>query len=358
MTVRAPLFIGSASHPEQDVRLGMGAMFGLPSTTPTRPGGVVVGYGGMLAVTQAASPAMSVLVASGAVQLAGTVSPTQGNYMLVNDATVTLAVQASHGSLPRVDIVVARAKDDDYGDPLINIGGYLEVVTGTANAVRTVPATPANAVKICELDIAATSTTVLNSNVTDLRTWTVGVGGVLPCKSTLRPLNPFEGMKIHETDTGYEYVFASGVWTHPAYASTRIVGDNNYSTFTSASTTYTSLSGGGTPVSIGVAYMAPRSGLVVVMWKVRMVNSIASSCLMAPETRIGSTIGAGTVHEAAGDNHCSGYTGDTGRAERPVGLHYITGLTPGSWYNTRILHRVTAGTGTFDDREVVVIPSL
>lgn len=247
MTVRAPLFIGSASHPEQDVRLGLSALFGRPSPagSVTRPSGVVPGYGGSLAVTQAVSPAMSVLVAPGAVQLGGTASPTQGDYILVNDAPVTLTVQASHFSLDRVDIVIARVKDDDYGDPLANIGGYLEVVTGTPNAIRTVPAVPATAMKLYELDVIHNSAVVLTSNATDMRTWSVAVGGTLPCKSGSRPADPYPGMKIYETDTGYSLVWNGSLW--------RYVPFKPASSHLTRATTQTIGSGALTPVSFTVA---------------------------------------------------------------------------------------------------------
>jgi hypothetical protein len=214
MVETKPLFIGAASHPERDVRLAMGTLLGSPTTTMSRPGGVVPGLGGQLLTTQSAAPAMSVKVASGGLLIPGTASPTQGSYLETNDADKTLTIAASHGSLPRVDIVVFRVRDDDYGDPLISIGGTLEVVTGVANAVRTVPATPANAIKLYEIEVAATVTTILTANCVDTRVWAVAPGGLHPCLSTARPANPFTGMKIFETNTGFELVWTGSAWRY------------------------------------------------------------------------------------------------------------------------------------------------
>jgi hypothetical protein len=223
MTVLKPLFVGALSHPERDVRLGLLAAMGAPTATLSRPGGVVPGFGGELTVTQSASPALTVQVASGAVVVPGTVSPTQGSYMVVNDAPVTLSFASAHASLPRVDLVVARVKDDDYGDPLVNAGGYLEVVTGTANAVRTAPAVPANAVRLFEVDIAALSTAILTSHCVDVRAWSVAVGGTHRCKAGTRPGSPHKGMKIFEEDTGLELVWTGSLWRYVPFKAGALV---------------------------------------------------------------------------------------------------------------------------------------
>jgi len=129
MAVTKPLWVHTASHSGLDARLGLTAMFGGPTSTATsltRPGGVVPGYAGGLKVSQTASPSMAVLVAAGAVQVPGAVAG-QGDYLLVNDAPVSVAVGAYTGAT-RTDILIARVRDDSYGET--SPGGYLEVVPG------------------------------------------------------------------------------------------------------------------------------------------------------------------------------------------------------------------------------------
>jgi hypothetical protein len=47
-----------------------------------------------------------------------------------------------------------------------------------------------------------------------------------------------------------------------------------------------------------------------------------------------------------------------GTNEARYGSHYLlTGLTAGTDYNARMLHRVSGGTGTLDERTITVVPT-
>src|SRR6188768_1022185 len=67
-------------------------------------GGVALGFGGSLAVSQNGSPNMSVNVASGQVFVPGTEGTKQATYSCVNDATKNITITAADGTNPRIDI--------------------------------------------------------------------------------------------------------------------------------------------------------------------------------------------------------------------------------------------------------------
>lgn len=210
MTGTVPLYLQSGSHAARDLRLAQTAFLGVPTTGLNRAGGIVPGYGGQLFVQQAGSPSMNVLVSSGAALIPGTASATQGSYVAVNDASLTVAVPTAHASLPRIDSVVYRVKDDLYGDLIGEIGGTPVVVQGTAASVPAAPTIPANSVKLYDIAVAANATTIVNGNLTDRRVWAVGVGGVHPC--AVAPSSPYVGMTIYLTTVSQLRMWTGSAW--------------------------------------------------------------------------------------------------------------------------------------------------
>lgn len=123
-------------------------------------------------------------------------------------------------------------------------------------------------------------------------------------------------------------------------------------TVTTTSTTFTT---SGTDVA--VTFTAPTTGRVLIQTTARMVNtSSTSGTLISPETRTGSTVGSGTVTEAAADTNGASHYGST--FARITASHPLSGLTPGAVYNTRLLMRSSVGTETasFANRELTVLP--
>lgn len=123
---------------------------------------------------------------------------------------------------------------------------------------------------------------------------------------------------------------------------------------TTTSTAYTSTLTA--PNICGVAFTAPPSGKVKIHFDVDSANSGNNFTGTSPEVRQGSTVGSGTVFQAAADS-TSVSTGST-TFESQGRMTLVTGLTPGTVYNVALCHRVVAGTGSFDRREVTVAPSL
>lgn len=115
-----------------------------------------------LSVTQTSTASSSVLVNIGACVVQG--SLTAGAALLINDATNTEPVLTGGnvmGSLPRNDIVVFNS-----------LTSQIEVVFGTANATPTDPTVANTSIKLARLRETANATTITNSQIDDLRTYT------------------------------------------------------------------------------------------------------------------------------------------------------------------------------------------
>ncbi|MGW1034999.1 hypothetical protein ACWD4Z_22785 [Streptomyces antibioticus] len=124
-------------------------------------------------------------------------------------------------------------------------------------------------------------------------------------------------------------------------------------TVTTTSTTFTT-----SGADVAAVFTAPTSGRVIIQTGARMVNSSATSgTLISPETRTGSSIGSGTIIEAASDANGASHYGNT--FARSTAAHLLTGLTPGAVYNTRLLMRSSnaADTASFANRELIVAPA-
>jgi hypothetical protein len=118
----------------------------------------------------------------------------------------------------------------------------------------------------------------------------------------------------------------------------------------------------GTP-TVGVAFVAPTSGIVLITWggKVFLGSATAVRVLLSAEVRTGSTVGSGT-QVAAADEDWSVEIGQAASAR--VGASRtrpITGLTAGTTYNVSLWHKnqtsaASAGTLFFRDVTVVGVP--
>lgn len=152
-----PSWLQNGSHPAENDRLSMQALY---STTGT------IGSSS-LAVTQSATPGMSVQVASGWAAIVGTTQANMGVYTAYNDAAATAAIATANATNPRIDLVCLTVNDAYYTGSLNNV--VINVVTGTAASSPTVPATPANSIALAKIAVAANATSIVNANITDLR---------------------------------------------------------------------------------------------------------------------------------------------------------------------------------------------
>lgn len=121
---------------------------------------------------------------------------------------------------------------------------------------------------------------------------------------------------------------------------------------TTTSTTYTATLTGGT--ACAVAFTAPASGLVLILYAVEAQSSTTNFTACTIRVGAGASLGAGTEIVAASDDNAvviSGTSSMTGC--RP---YLLSGLASGSAYNVQQRFRVGAGTGTWTRKVLVVVP--
>ena len=147
----------------------------LMAATITASGGVVDAGG--YAVAQNGTPNMSVNCAAGRAwvpgnqigNIGGTTFNTQGQYFVLNDATVNVPIAASNPTNPRIDIVVLQVLDAQYSGSS-NLA-QLAVVTGTPAVTPVAPAAPSNSITLAQVAVAANATSIATGNLTDTRTY-------------------------------------------------------------------------------------------------------------------------------------------------------------------------------------------
>ncbi|MDY7101568.1 MAG: hypothetical protein S0880_10310 [Actinomycetota bacterium] len=133
------------------------------------------------------------------------------------------------------------------------------------------------------------------------------------------------------------------------------VADDEATTFTFNDTSYGVDADTGSPGDCGVAFVAPTTGRVIILFRCFIDNNGANFSRLAPHVRTGSTVGSGTDVYAASD--VDAITNDSnGDGETACSFVVVTGLTAGNDYNVRLEHRATAGIGTITRRSVAVIP--
>lgn len=122
---------------------------------------------GQLKVTQRAAGAnFSVDIAAGRAAINGDDVSDQGTYVVTNTATVNLATPVAPGSGTRVHRVIARVKDKLHNGTWTTYEWVLEILQDTGAGT---PATPASAISLATVSIAAGAASVTNANITDTR---------------------------------------------------------------------------------------------------------------------------------------------------------------------------------------------
>ena len=129
-------------------------------------------------VQRAAGANPSVDVGAGAAFIKGDTGTRQGLYHQVNDATMNLVVGAAHATNPRIDQVILRIFDSTVS------GGSdtptLSVLAGTATGGATLDnrtgaaALPNDAIRLADILVPATDTTITDNQIRDRRPWARG----------------------------------------------------------------------------------------------------------------------------------------------------------------------------------------
>jgi len=127
----------------------------------------VADYAGMV-VSQSNTPAMSVQVADGHAIIAGTNVTNQGFYIAFNDAATTVALASADATYARIDLICCVVQDAYYSGA--NNQVLFQAITGTPSASPVVPTAPANSITLARIAVAANTTSIVNANITDVRT--------------------------------------------------------------------------------------------------------------------------------------------------------------------------------------------
>jgi hypothetical protein len=186
---------GLPAYSGQELRLTTVAPFlaGNGTALGTRSGVRLGGSGTELLVQAQASPNMTVKVNPGIFVAQGQTSSTQGAYTWCLDTVTNLTISAAHATLARTDLIVVRIRD-----------GNVIVITGTAGGgVPSLP-TDASYYTIAQISVPAAVTNIGGGGggtITDKRTFTAALGGIINCTSTTRPTSPAPSQRIYETDT-------------------------------------------------------------------------------------------------------------------------------------------------------------
>lgn len=123
---------------------------------------------GDLRVTEkAGTPSASVDVAVGGAFVAGTTGVYQGTYFVESRGVVNKPLATPHGSNPRIDLVVARVRDNAVDSSGVTAWD-IHVVTGTAAGSPVAPAVPANCLPLASVAVAANATAITNAHITPL----------------------------------------------------------------------------------------------------------------------------------------------------------------------------------------------
>lgn len=213
--INPPAWMQAGSYPARTDRLALTSLLSYPGfsvdeATPVRiRQGVKPSYTNyQLKTRAAATPNMTVIVSAGFAFVDQHDTGGSGTYVCVNDADVILTVAPAGGAGQfRKDTVVASVYDAEYAGALSE--WRLEIIQGpyAASAGATVRGTlPANAQVLADIAIGPSQTSVATANITDVRNYTVGVGGILPVASSVAPPRPHPGQVLYYTDTDAFYV--------------------------------------------------------------------------------------------------------------------------------------------------------
>lgn len=130
-------------------------------------GVVDLASGGLAVSERAAGANMSVDIAAGVAVVEGDDQADQGKYLCRSTGVENRAIATADPNDPRIDLVIARVRDS-------NVTGtdddwILEVLTGTPDPSPSAPAVPNTAIALAEVSVAASASSITDSDITDRR---------------------------------------------------------------------------------------------------------------------------------------------------------------------------------------------
>lgn len=257
MTLNAPI-IGSNTDTAQAFRLALGGLWVPASALNSRTGVTTV-------PTLTSTGNFTATVSAFTCIIDGTSNALQGSYPVANDAAATVTISAAN-TQARIDLISLQIEDTAYDSSGFSRGQFV-VTAGTPSGSPVAPSTPANAIPLWTVPVAANATSVVFSSATAVFPYTATSGGIVPvraatdkpaaanavqyrhrldvtaaaagtsplessvdgvtwtpvwdsaslgrlvtCTSSTRPGSPVTGLQIFETDTGHLRVWSGSAW--------------------------------------------------------------------------------------------------------------------------------------------------
>jgi hypothetical protein len=144
----------------------------------------VVGSSDFEVTERGAGAAMAVDVAPGKAFVVGDDQSSQGTYLVAVESTVEVPIAPADSVDPRVDLIVAQVRDSNAGGPSGD-DWLFRAVEGTPDPSPVAPAVPDSAIVLAEVAVAALATSILDANITDVRTF---------AEAPLAPLPPLPAL--------------------------------------------------------------------------------------------------------------------------------------------------------------------
>lgn len=148
--------------------------------------------------------------------VANSISSALGPYLIVSDANTDITFADGEASVPRVDRVIIRVRDN-ANDGSGSTAGSVEYLKGQASGAAT--AMPNNSLLLYEMTVPAGASAGgggLNfANVVDKRLYTVANGGILRVSSNTDMVaisNPYDGMPVYRQDLDCFYIYNGSTW--------------------------------------------------------------------------------------------------------------------------------------------------
>lgn len=189
-------------------RLALSSLWTPARDVPLKVTSGLINDGGGVVSVVAGTMNVQVTACRGIIQ--GTVSAAQGGYPVVIDATETITLPNGGGSdTPyTIAILVEDSAFDLSGQQRARVVAY-PTAGGPPTGSGVIPLRSIN----LRAGVSAGSGGLLVGDLgTDLRLYTVAIGGILPALSSGRPGQPFIGQWIFETDTKLLRVWDGSVW--------------------------------------------------------------------------------------------------------------------------------------------------
>lgn len=195
-----------------------------------QPAGLLLVRSGLVPSSGAAdlvgNGALTAAVAPFAAVIRGTSVAAQGGYRFISETPITVTFGAGNGVNPRIDLVVARVRDNPFDSSGVQ-SGTVEVVAGTPGATPVAPAVPVSSLLLWQVLVPAGASGGSPINFTtartDRRTWTAALGGTFSVRNVPERnavADPYPGMEVYREDLKFEETWDGTQWRAPSGIST------------------------------------------------------------------------------------------------------------------------------------------